>query len=72
MTTKLSEKDLTKMRLTLMEHLDKALSEMIESDDIQVGYWPDETVAMMADASITVIKTVAGVNEYMEREELIK
>lgn len=69
---KLTEKDLTQIRLTLMKHLNAALSELIESDDINPGWWPDETVAMMADAASTVIKTVAGVNEYVEREELLK
>lgn len=55
-----------------MKHLDVALTELIESDDINPGWWPDEIVAMMADAASTVIKTVAGVNEYAEREELLK
>lgn len=69
---KLTEKNLTQIRLTLMKHLDSALTELIETDDINPGWWPDEIVAMMADTASTVIKTVAGVNEYLEREKLLK
>lgn len=68
----LSEKKLTHARLTLMKHLDEAITELIENDNIEPGFWPDEVVAMMADCSLTVIKTVANVNTYMEREGHLK
>jgi hypothetical protein len=65
------EELLNKMRVTLTEKMHEVL-ESHDDDRASHGWIGDCTARLMAEAAVTVFAATCDVNDYMEREHLVK
>lgn len=62
----MTESEWTKVREIVEKNMDKIV-ESINDADINVGYWPDDTAAMV-DVVMAVLRHQSRIDEYHVRE----